>query len=150
MKNNAADVMKTFREIGEESMGACQAQYEDICYRENVEPVGKIKILDYSELMDHAVEKIGKEAVEEVNIVLLAIQHSMNGKCQYKFVMNCCHYVRSKLRLLCSFSHLLIIQRLIHLKIHWYKQKLQKLSNYYETNSRQKQSKFIILMGFLI
>src|SRR5699024_9202794 len=53
MKNNAADVMKTFREIGEESMGACQAQYEDICYRENVELVGKIKILDYSELMDH-------------------------------------------------------------------------------------------------
>src|SRR5699024_5900618 len=29
-------------------------------------PVGKIKILEYSELMDHAVEKIGKEAVEEV------------------------------------------------------------------------------------
>lgn len=66
MKSNAADVMKTFREIGEESMGACQAQYEDICYRENVDPVGKIKVMDYNELLEHAVAKIGAEAVEEV------------------------------------------------------------------------------------
>src|SRR5699024_11897577 len=41
-------------------------QYEDICYRENVDPVGKIKVMDYNELLEHAVAKIGAEAVEEV------------------------------------------------------------------------------------
>src|SRR5699024_2384692 len=71
MKNNAEDVMKTFKDIAHESMNACQLQYEDICYRENVQPVGKIKVLDYQTLLDYAVEKIGVEAVENVKLRII-------------------------------------------------------------------------------
>ncbi|RYG73189.1 M20/M25/M40 family metallo-hydrolase [Lentibacillus lipolyticus] len=66
MKNNASDIMTTFRNIANESMEDCQQQYEDICHRENVQPVGNIKVLDYSELIDYAVDKIGNSVVEEV------------------------------------------------------------------------------------
>lgn len=66
MKQNAADIMKTFKAISTESMESCQAQYEDICYRENVQPVGKIKVIDYGELLDYAVKKIGVQSVEEI------------------------------------------------------------------------------------
>src|SRR5699024_8507530 len=40
MKSNAEKIMKIFKELAEESMQACQDQYEDICFREEVEPVG--------------------------------------------------------------------------------------------------------------
>ena len=66
MKSNASDIMKTFRNIANESMMACQAQYEDICSREKVDPVGKIRVIEYSELMEYAIDKIGLEAVNEV------------------------------------------------------------------------------------
>lgn len=73
MEQNAENIMHTFRNIANESMEACQLQYEDICYRENVQPVGKIKVLEYNELLDYATEKMGAEAVEE-------IKHQIIGK----------------------------------------------------------------------
>src|SRR5699024_1493230 len=66
MEQNAADIMQTFKGIAHESMTACQDQYEDICFRENVKPVGKIKVLDYGELVEFATNKLGEEVVEEI------------------------------------------------------------------------------------
>lgn len=71
MKQNAESVMNTFRNIANESMGACQEQYEDICYRENVQPIGKIKVLEYLELINYAEEKLGKESVQEVKHTII-------------------------------------------------------------------------------
>lgn len=66
MKSNAEEIMKVFKALAEESMQACQDQYEDICSREEVEPVGKIRTIDYQYLIDYATNKIGAEAVEEI------------------------------------------------------------------------------------
>src|SRR5699024_2382292 len=65
MKSNASSIMAKFKDIADESMKACQLQYEDICYKENVQPVGKIKVLDYSELMDYTIRKLGNNTVED-------------------------------------------------------------------------------------
>ena len=66
MEKNADDIMNTFKRIAEESMKECQQQYEDICQRENVTPVGGIRVLEYDELMKYATEKLGTDAVETI------------------------------------------------------------------------------------
>lgn len=66
MKSNAADIMKTFKQTATETMAACQAQYEDICFRENTAPVGKIKTIEYIELLEYATNKLGAQAVENI------------------------------------------------------------------------------------
>src|SRR5699024_6540551 len=66
MKNNAADIMETFKNAAKTSMAACQKQYEEVCARENVQPVGEIKTLEYSELLTYASKKLGEEAVENI------------------------------------------------------------------------------------
>lgn len=66
MKQDADSVMNTFRKVANEAMQNCQLQYEEVCYQENVEPIGKIKTLEYNELLKFATEKIGNKAVEEI------------------------------------------------------------------------------------
>lgn len=66
MKNNAADIMETFKNAAKTSMAACQKQYEEVCARENVQPVGEIKTLEYSELLTYASKKLGEKAVENI------------------------------------------------------------------------------------
>lgn len=66
MKSNAADIMKIFKQTAVESMAACQEQYEDICFRENVKPVGEIKTIEYSELLKYATKKLGADTVENI------------------------------------------------------------------------------------
>lgn len=73
MKQNATEIMATFKSIAEEAMQQCQAQYDDICNRENVEPVGTIQTMKYEALLAYATHKLGREKVEE-------IKHSIIGR----------------------------------------------------------------------
>src|SRR5699024_12594504 len=58
MKQDAKSVMNTFRKVANDAMQNCQLQYEEVCHREKVEPIGKIKTLEYNELLKFATEKI--------------------------------------------------------------------------------------------
>lgn len=66
MQNNATEIMDIFKNVALRSMEACQKDYEAICERENVKPLGKIKVLEYAELLSYAKEKLGTEVVEEI------------------------------------------------------------------------------------
>src|SRR5699024_11390520 len=66
MKQDAKSVMNTFRKVANEAMQNCQLQYEEICHREKVKPIGRIKTVEYNELLKFATEKIGNKAVEEI------------------------------------------------------------------------------------
>ncbi len=64
MKQNATEIMDTFHNIANEAMESCQHDYDAICARENVTPIGKIKVLEYHELLDYALGKLGSEKVD--------------------------------------------------------------------------------------
>lgn len=73
LEQNATDIMTTFKTIAEKSMQECQIQYNDICHRENVEPIGTIQTLEYERLLNYAIRKLGEEKVRE-------IKHSIFGQ----------------------------------------------------------------------
>src|SRR5699024_4088571 len=54
------------RKVANQAMQNCQLQYEEVCHREKVKPIGKIKTLEYNELLKFATEKIGNKAVEAI------------------------------------------------------------------------------------
>src|SRR5699024_12191935 len=65
MKQDAKSVMNTFRKVANEAMQNCQLQYEENCHREKVKTIGKIKTLEYNELLKVATEKKNNKEVEE-------------------------------------------------------------------------------------
>lgn len=66
MNKNAEETMEIFKNIVEDAMKQFQDDYEAICKRENIEPIGKVKVLEYSELVAYAEEKLGNEKVEQI------------------------------------------------------------------------------------
>lgn len=66
MKRNAAEIMSIFECVANEAAAECNASYQAICTREDVAPVGEIRVLKYEELMNHAVSKFGYDYVELV------------------------------------------------------------------------------------
>lgn len=66
MKQNATEIMNTFYSIAMKAMLECQNDYEAVCLREKVEPIGQIKVLQYQELINYATEKLGKQEVEQI------------------------------------------------------------------------------------
>lgn len=66
MKRNAAEIMDIFKHTVERAIKSCQEDYEAVCKRENIEPIGKIKVLEYVELLKYAEEKLGTEVVEVI------------------------------------------------------------------------------------
>lgn len=66
MNKNAEQTMETFKQIVERAMQQCQEDYEAICERENIQPIGKIKVFEYHELLSYVQEKLGNEKVDEI------------------------------------------------------------------------------------
>ncbi|WP_342542057.1 M20/M25/M40 family metallo-hydrolase [Paenisporosarcina sp. FSL H8-0542] len=66
MKRNAAEIMSIFEGVANEAADDCNSSYQAICTREDVAPVGEIRVLKYEELMNHAVSKFGYDYVELV------------------------------------------------------------------------------------
>jgi arginine utilization protein RocB len=66
MKRTAAEVMELFKRVANEAADDCNANYQRICSREGVDPVGEIRVLKYEELLKHAVNKFGADYVETV------------------------------------------------------------------------------------
>lgn len=66
MKRNAGEVMDLFEHVANEAADACNRDYQSICNREGVEPVGEIRVLRYQDLVNHAIDKFGDDYVESV------------------------------------------------------------------------------------
>ena len=66
LKRTASEVMDLFEEVAEEAMTACNEAYQKICERENVEGVGKVRVIRYEELWKYVEKKLGLEEVRHI------------------------------------------------------------------------------------
>src|SRR5690625_4078713 len=66
MERNADEIMDLFKNTALLAMKECQADYEAVCKRENIKPIGRINVLQYKELIDYANKKLGNEFVESI------------------------------------------------------------------------------------
>lgn len=64
MKRNADEIMKIYRGIAEEAVNECNRAYEVICQRENIQPIGKVKVIEYQQLYEYSCEKFSDSEVE--------------------------------------------------------------------------------------
>ncbi|WP_203247471.1 M20/M25/M40 family metallo-hydrolase [Sporosarcina beigongshangi] len=66
LKRTATEVMDLFEQVATEAMAACNDSYQIICEREQVTGVGKVNVLRYEQLLEHAVKKLGAAEVERL------------------------------------------------------------------------------------
>lgn len=71
MEKNATEVMDVFKQTTLKAMASCEKDYQAVCKRENVEPLGDIDVLEYTELIAYAEKKLGAERVEEIKHAVL-------------------------------------------------------------------------------
>lgn len=72
MERNAQEIMDIFKATAEKAMEACRSNYEAVCKRKNVEPIGDIKVIMYDELYTHAIEKLGSDKVASLKEKVLS------------------------------------------------------------------------------
>lgn len=66
LKRTAAEVMELFEQVATEAMAACNGSYKIICEREQVAGVGKVNVLRYEQLLEHAIQKLGMAEVDRL------------------------------------------------------------------------------------
>lgn len=66
LKRTATEVMEIFEQVALEAMAACNMQYKQICEREQVQGVGKVNVLRYEAVLEHAIQKLGAEEVKHI------------------------------------------------------------------------------------
>jgi arginine utilization protein RocB len=66
MQQNAEDIFSKYHFLVEQTMKQCQKQYEEICQRENIPPVGRIRTMSYQDLHAYLVKKFGQEKVDDI------------------------------------------------------------------------------------
>src|SRR5690625_2718250 len=75
MDRTAENIMETYERVVNKAMKDCQQAYETICQREEVNPVGTIKVLTYEKLYDYVVDKLG---LEEVLAIKKKVESNIN------------------------------------------------------------------------
>ncbi|WP_280768867.1 M20/M25/M40 family metallo-hydrolase [Salipaludibacillus daqingensis] len=71
MKKDAASVMDTFEAVVEKSVARCQADYDNLCERENVQGFPAIRVVRYDELFRYVQDKFDDTLVEEATRLIL-------------------------------------------------------------------------------
>ncbi|MFB7140338.1 M20/M25/M40 family metallo-hydrolase [Gottfriedia sp. NPDC056225] len=66
MKRNASEVFNLFEKIAQQAADECNLEYENICKKHHVNPIGKVKVLQYRELHNYASEKLGQNYIMEL------------------------------------------------------------------------------------
>ncbi|MGI2327702.1 M20/M25/M40 family metallo-hydrolase [Planococcus sp. YIM B11945] len=64
-KRNAEEVFDIFEKAAMDAAAECSRDYRAMCERQNVEPIGDIRVLRFEELMNYAIEKFGIDYVNE-------------------------------------------------------------------------------------
>lgn len=65
MEKTAEEVFDQFEKVAIEAMEHCTRDYLAMCERENIEPLGEIRVLRFEELMKYAINKFGIDYVNE-------------------------------------------------------------------------------------
>lgn len=65
-KRTAADVMETFEQVARDAASACNSAYRELCSRHGVNGVGEVKVYRYEQIVAHAEDKLGAEAVRKL------------------------------------------------------------------------------------
>ncbi len=66
MKRSAAEILDLFEQVTIQAMEKCQARYDEVCEKMNINPLGKIRTIRYSELLNFATKKLGESTVEKL------------------------------------------------------------------------------------
>ncbi|MGJ9458655.1 M20/M25/M40 family metallo-hydrolase [Oceanobacillus sp. CF4.6] len=66
MKRSASEAFDLFEKVAQTAAEKCNEAYERICKRHHVEPIGKVKVIRYKDLVTYATNKLGKEYVNDV------------------------------------------------------------------------------------
>lgn len=66
MERSAREIMDIFKKTADEAMAKCQKDYLEMCHKKGIAPIGEIKVLEYSQLVTYAQEKLGVEVVKDL------------------------------------------------------------------------------------
>ncbi|MFD2444871.1 M20/M25/M40 family metallo-hydrolase [Bacillus sp. CGMCC 1.16607] len=72
MQRNAAEIMDVFEKIAVEATRACNESYSKVCTEQKVKPVGEVRVLRYEGLIKYAIDKYGRDFVEDLKTAILA------------------------------------------------------------------------------
>jgi arginine utilization protein RocB len=72
MERGAGDVLAAFERVARDAAERCERHYRTICEREGVEPIGGIRVLRFEQLVEHAVERRGRDGVDALVAAELA------------------------------------------------------------------------------
>lgn len=66
MKRNAEEIMEIFEKVALDAAKACNEAYMEVCSGQSAEPVGKVQVLRYEDLLKHATKKLGPDFIEAI------------------------------------------------------------------------------------
>lgn len=66
LERNAAEIMDIFEKIAVEAAQACNNAYIKMCTDNHVNPIGKVRVIKYEDLLNLAIEKFGESFVESI------------------------------------------------------------------------------------
>lgn len=66
MKRSASEIFQLVEKVALQAAEKCNQHYQEICKKQNVTPIGQVKVIRYKELLDYATKKFGKSFVKEV------------------------------------------------------------------------------------
>jgi len=66
MKRSAAEAFKLFEEVATTAAEKCNNAYDQICKRNDVKPIGNVRVIRYQDLISYATTKLGEDYIQEV------------------------------------------------------------------------------------
>ncbi|MGX9134477.1 M20/M25/M40 family metallo-hydrolase [Rummeliibacillus sp. JY-2-4R] len=66
MNRSPKEIMSIFEEVATTAMEKCQSRYDAICKNQNIEGLGKIRVIRFEALREYAEEKLGNEKISEI------------------------------------------------------------------------------------
>ncbi len=66
MNRSPKEIMLIFEEVANTAMEKCQGRYDVICKNQNIEGLGKIRVIRFEALREYAEEKLGFEKISEI------------------------------------------------------------------------------------
>lgn len=66
MKRSAKEIFDIFESVAQTAVAKCNEAYKKICEKNNVEPIGKVQVIRYKDLLNYAIKKLGEGFVNDV------------------------------------------------------------------------------------
>lgn len=66
MERNANEVFHLFEQVAETAAKKCNVDYQQICQKQQMNPIGEVKVIRYKDLLDYAIRKFGVEFIEQI------------------------------------------------------------------------------------